>query len=204
MRSRKKKEVSALARGARRITVFSSPRERHRGILHCGGLMLKCALGRSGVTYLKHEGDGATPAGRHRLLFLDYRSDRLARPRTQLSTRVLRRNDGWCEDPGHGRYNCAIRLPSSAGHESMWREDNLYDLVGVFDWNMRPRIRGRGSAIFLHLCRSGYGPTAGCVALEKSDLLRLLTACGPRPEMLIAAKSRRLPQKRTKGPSCSR
>ena len=191
MRARKSGESPGVASGLRRITVFSSPRERHRGFLRCGPLVLPCALGRTGVTHLKREGDGATPAGRYRLLSLYYRIDRGSRPSTPLPLRAMRPDDGWCEDAAHGRYNCPIRLPSSAGHERMWREDNLYDIVGVLNWNMRPRIRGRGSAIFLHLCRPGFGPTAGCIALRLPDLQRLLTVAGRRPEFLVAAKPRR-------------
>ncbi len=191
MRARKAKKKPALARVSRDITVFSSPREPHRGLLRCGALTLRCALGRAGVTHLKREGDGATPAGRHRLLFLLVRPDR-RRPNAGVPLKVMRRNDGWCEDKRHGRYNCPIRLPSSAGHERMWRKDNLYDIVGVLDWNMRPRIRGCGSAIFLHLCRPGFAPTAGCIALRLPDLRRLLTIAGRRAEFLVAAKPRKL------------
>jgi L,D-peptidoglycan transpeptidase YkuD (ErfK/YbiS/YcfS/YnhG family) len=175
----------------RRITVFSSPRERHRGIVRCGPLTLPCAIGRSGIAHLKREGDGATPAGRHRIVSLYVRRDRLPVPRTTLPLRVMQPHDGWCEDPAHGRYNCPIRLPSSAGHETMWRNDRLYDLVGVLDWNMRPRIRRRGSAIFLHLSRPGFQPTAGCIALTLGDLKRLLAVTGPRPEIHIGASPRK-------------
>jgi L,D-peptidoglycan transpeptidase YkuD (ErfK/YbiS/YcfS/YnhG family) len=181
-----------MASGLRRITLFSSPRERHRGLLRCGSLALPCALGRSGVTHLKREGDGATPAGRHRLLSLYHRGDRLLRPPTPLPLRPMRKNDSWCEDASHGRYNRPIRLPSSAGHETMWRADDLYDIVGVLDWNFRPLVRRRGSAIFLHLCRPGYQPTAGCIALRLPDLRRLLAAAGRRPEFLVAANPRKL------------
>jgi L,D-peptidoglycan transpeptidase YkuD (ErfK/YbiS/YcfS/YnhG family) len=179
-----------LARVSCDITVFSSPREPHRGLLRCGSLSLQCALGRSGVTHMKREGDGATPAGRHRVLSLIVRPDR-QRPRSALPAKTLRRNDGWCEDPRHGSYNRPIRLPSSAGHETMWREDRLYDIVGVFDWNMSPRVRGRGSAIFLHLARKNYGPTAGCIALNCRDLSLLLAAAGAHPRFLVGAKPRR-------------
>ena len=172
--------------------MFSSPGERHRGILRCGTLQLPCSLGRSGVTHVKREGDGATPAGRLPLLRLIVRRDRLPGPPTRLPAQAMRRSDGWCEDASHGRYNCPIRLPSAAGHETMWREDRLYDVVGVLGWNLRPRVRRLGSAIFLHLCRSGFGPTAGCIALRGPDLKRLLQAAGPRPEFLVAAKPRKL------------
>lgn len=193
MPQRKTKKTPGLARDSRSITVFSSLRERHAGLIRCGPLTLRCALGRSGVTHLKREGDGATPAGTLRLVSLIVRPDRLVRPRAGVPIRVLRRNDGWCEDPSHGRYNCPIRLPSSAGHDAMWRDDHLYDIVGVLDWNLRPRVRGKGSAIFLHLARPGYGPTAGCIALARQDLLRLIEAAGAKPRFRVAEK----PRKRT-------
>ena len=188
---RKRRAGRGLARPSRRITVFSSPGDRSRGFLRCGSLTLPCALGRGGVTHMKREGDGATPAGRHRLLRLVVRRDRLPGPHAALPASAMRRDDGWCEDPRHGRYNCPVRLPSAAGHDAMWRDDHLYDVVGVLDWNMRPRVRGRGSAIFLHLCRPGFAPTLGCIALRRPDLKRLLAAAGPRPVFLVDAKPRK-------------
>jgi L,D-peptidoglycan transpeptidase YkuD (ErfK/YbiS/YcfS/YnhG family) len=191
MRARKKKRKVALASDLRVITVISLPREPHRGLVRCGPLLLKCALGRSGVTHLKREGDGATPAGRLRLLSLILRPDRGPPPRSALAARVMRPDDGWCEDETSGRYNRQIRLPASDGHETMWRGDNLYDVLGVLDWNLSPRVRGRGSAIFLHLARPGYGPTAGCIALCRRDITLLLAAAGPRPIFVVDGKPRR-------------
>ena len=185
-----RKTRCGMATVSRDITVFSSPREPHRGLLRCGALSLKCALGRSGVTHMKREGDGATPVGRLRLLSLIVRPDRM-RPQSALPMHVLRRSDGWCEAPRHGSYNRPIRLPSSAGHDSMWRDDHLYDIVGVLDWNILPRISGRGSAIFLHLARPGYRPTAGCIALSRRDLGLLLAAAGRHPRFLVGGKPRR-------------
>lgn len=181
-----------MARPARPITVFSSPREPHRGWLRCGSLLVPCALGRSGVTHMKREGDGATPAGRLRLTSLIVRRDRLPGPRSPLPVRAMQPQDGWCEDPRHGRYNSPVRLPSPAAQDHLWRADHLYDIVGVLDWNLRPRIRGFGSAIFLHLCRAGFGPTAGCIALRGPELQRLLAAAGPHPVFLVQAKPRKI------------
>jgi L,D-peptidoglycan transpeptidase YkuD (ErfK/YbiS/YcfS/YnhG family) len=188
---RKRKESAASASGIGLITLFSTPRDRRRGVLRAGPLVLPCALGRTGVTHRKREGDGATPAGRYRLLSLFYRHDRGPPPPTCLPLRTLRRHDGWCEDPRDGRYNRPLRLPASAGHERMWRADHLYDVVGILDWNMRPRIAGRGSAIFLHLARPGLAPTAGCIALEKAHLRRLLGALGRRPVFVVEDKPRK-------------
>jgi L,D-peptidoglycan transpeptidase YkuD (ErfK/YbiS/YcfS/YnhG family) len=191
MRTRRKEPASALASNLGKITVFSSPRDRRRGVLRCGALVLPCALGRTGVTQLKREGDGATPAGRLRLISLIVRPDRGPPPRSAVPMRFMRRSDGWCEDPASGSYNRPLRLPSSAGHETMWRSDHLYDVVGVLDWNLSPRIRGRGSAIFLHLARPNYETTAGCIALSRRDLRLLLAAVGSRPAFDVHAKPRK-------------
>jgi len=104
----------------------------------------------------------------------------------------MRKDDGWCDDVEHGRYNCPVRLPFSASHETMWRDDGLYDVVGVLDWNLRPRIRRRGSAIFLHLAGPGFPPTAGCIAVTRRGLSLLLAACAAEPCLVVAAKPRRL------------
>lgn len=61
----------------------------------------------------------------------------------------------------------------------MWRDDHLYDLILVLGHNERPRLRFGGSAIFVHLARHGYEPTAGCIALTRGDFLRLLARIGP-------------------------
>ncbi len=191
MCGRRKKRQTGLASDLRVITVFSSSRERHSGFVRLGRLQLRCAIGRSGVTQLKREGDGATPAGRMRLLSLVLRPDRGPPPVSALPSRVMRPNEGWCEDKASGRYNRPIRLPATDGHETMWRADHLYDVVGILDWNLSPRIRGRGSAIFLHLARPEYGPTAGCIALSRRDLRLLLAAAGPRPVFVVGGKPRR-------------
>ena len=183
--------VRHSTKGPGLVSVFPSPGNRSRGLLRCGALTFPCALGRSGLAWLKREGDGATPAGRYPLLSLIVRRDRLPGPATRVPARAMRRDEGWCEDVTSGLYNRPVRLPSPAGHESMWRDDRLYDIVGVLGWNIRPRVRRRGSAIFLHLCRDGFGPTAGCVALRGNDLKRLLAVIGPRTEFVVGAPPRR-------------
>jgi L,D-peptidoglycan transpeptidase YkuD (ErfK/YbiS/YcfS/YnhG family) len=103
-----------------------------------------------------------------------YRPDRMRRPTTAVPMTPLRPDDGWCDDAGHPRYNCPVRLPFDASHERLWREDHVYDIVIELDWNRMPAIRGRGSAIFLHLARPGLSPTEGCVAVAPAAMRRLL------------------------------
>jgi L,D-peptidoglycan transpeptidase YkuD (ErfK/YbiS/YcfS/YnhG family) len=147
--------------------------------LVANGLVLACALGRSGVIGPKREGDGGTPLGRHRVLRGYYRADRIRRPATRLPLRPIRPESGWCDASGHRRYNQSVALPFAASHERMWRDDHLYDVVLDLDWNRRPAIRGRGSAIFLHCARPGFLPTEGCVAVDRRMMALLLARIGP-------------------------
>lgn len=166
------------------IHVRSRVLDRRRGLIFAGRLVLPCALGRSGVTPLKREGDGGSPRGVLRVLRGFYRPDRVRRPVSALAFSPLRPTDGWCDDPRHPRYNRPVRLPFAAGHERLWRDDHLYDVVLELDWNSHPAIRGRGSAIFLHLARPGFAPTEGCVAVAPGGMRHLLRRL--KPGSLIA------------------
>jgi L,D-peptidoglycan transpeptidase YkuD (ErfK/YbiS/YcfS/YnhG family) len=132
------------------------------------------ALGRSGIARGKREGDGHTPAGAFRLLSVLYRPDRGPRPRTALPVTAITPDMGWCDDPADRNYNHPVTLPYSGRHERLWRDDRLYDLVVVVDYNMHPVVRGAGSAIFLHVARDDFGPTEGCVAMAPQAMRRLL------------------------------
>ena len=144
------------------------------GLLRFAGQSYRAALGRSGVSAQKQEGDGATPVGRLPLRRILYRADRVRRPRTSLPTMPLAPDDGWCDDPAHADYNRMVRRPHPARHEALWRSDAVYDVIGVLGWNDDRPIPGRGSAIFLHVARPDMAPTEGCVALSSPDLLALL------------------------------
>jgi L,D-peptidoglycan transpeptidase YkuD (ErfK/YbiS/YcfS/YnhG family) len=161
------------------IRVYRSPLDHSRGRLVAGNLVLPCALGRSGTTRRKREGDGASPVGRLGVLQGFFRADALRRPRTLLPLTRIERQHGWCDDPDDRRYNTLVPLPCSSSHEDLWRPDDLYDVVIDLAWNRGPIVRGRGSAIFLHLARPDFAPTAGCIAVEKKMIGRLLERIGP-------------------------
>lgn len=168
-----------------RLRLRVSPLDRRRGHLIAGALVLPCALGRAGVAQRKREGDGATPVGRFPLLALRFRADRLPRPRTFLSAKPIRRDDGWCDAPADRRYNRPVRLPYPASCERLWREDGLYDLVLDMAYNRGPIRPGRGSAVFFHLARADLSPTEGCVAIAPEAMRRLLARLGPRTRVEI-------------------
>ena len=156
-----------------------------RGWLTAGPTTIPVALGRGGIIANKREGDGGTPKGTFRPRQLWWRADRFPRPRTFLPIRAIRADDAWCEDPASRHYN----RPLTRGHDNngdrLRREDHLYDFIIEIDHNTQPTIAGRGSAVFLHLARPDFSPTAGCVSMTKSAMLQLLRQIGPHTKIII-------------------
>ncbi len=172
-------------RSLSRITVRRKPGDSSRGWLIAGMLALPVALGRGGIKANKREGDGGTPRGNFRLRQLWWRADKHRRPTTSLPVQRICPDDGWCEDPDDRRYNRRIKLPADADADRLVRKDNLYDFIIEIDHNTRPRVAGRGSAVFIHAARQGFAPTAGCVALEINTLRRILARLGPRTRIVV-------------------
>jgi len=175
-----------LKASLRFIRIHSRPGRRAQGWLVGGSKgPVRVALGRGGVKALKREGDGGTPAGQFHPIRLWWRADRLPRPRTLLPVCRIEPGDAWCEDPADRRYNQAFRRSANEPGDRLRRDDALYDLIVEIDHNTRPRVAWRGSAVFIHLAREGFAPTAGCVALRRSDLLQLLRQISPKTRIII-------------------
>ena len=172
-------------RSLSRITVRRKAGDSSRGWLIAGMLALPVALGRGGIKANKREGDGGTPRGNFRLRQLWWRADKHPRPATSLPVQRISPDDGWCEDPDDRRYNRPIKVPADADADRLTRKDNLYDFIIEIDHNTRPRVAGRGSAVFIHAARQGFTPTAGCVALEINSLRRILARLGPRTRIVV-------------------
>jgi L,D-peptidoglycan transpeptidase YkuD (ErfK/YbiS/YcfS/YnhG family) len=167
------------------IHVYVRPRLRAQAWLVAGQRAIRAALGRTSVKAAKREGDGATPAGQFHPVRLWWRSDRLPRPRTLLPVRRIGADDAWCEDPKDRRYNRPFRRSANEPGDRLKRVDGLYDLIVEIDHNTRPRVAGRGSAVFIHVARPGFGPTAGCVALSPSDLQQLVRRLSPKTRIIV-------------------
>ncbi|WOR14919.1 L,D-transpeptidase family protein [Hyphomonas sp. FCG-A18] len=152
-----------------------------RGKFSGEGLTCRCALGKGGIVgaNLKREGDGATPLGTWAMKRVFYRPDRLVRPKTGLPVVPLRETDGWCDAPDHALYNRPVTLPFAASHETLWREDHVYDLIVELGHNDNPPVPGLGSAIFFHLAHEDYRPTEGCIAIAREDMLTALALSAP-------------------------
>ncbi|MFC5586549.1 L,D-transpeptidase [Nitratireductor kimnyeongensis] len=169
------------------IEVRRRPGRPTEGLMRVGPFVFPCALGRTGTTMLKHEGDGATPVGELQLLYGYFRGDRSPSgpPKCRFSLRQIKAGDGWCDASGDRNYNRPVKLPYRASHERMTREDRLYDICMVSDWNMRPAIRNRGSAIFFHIAKPGFPPTEGCIAVSPRAMARILLLIGPSTRIRI-------------------
>ena len=166
-------------RGLSRLVATRMPRQAQAqdippGRLHAGPVVVRCAIGRAGIRQDKREGDHATPAGAFRLPGGFFRQDRVSRKAWVSPMRPVRPSDGWCDDPESALYNRRVALPCRVSHEKLWRGDRLYDLAIMLDYNIHPRRKNRGSAIFLHCARPDFAPTLGCIALRLDDLRRLL------------------------------
>ncbi|WP_416064903.1 L,D-transpeptidase family protein [Rhizobium sp. ZK1] len=156
------------------LVVRAAPGKPSRAIVRFGPLILPAAIGRSGRTVIKREGDGATPIAAMRVLYGFRRGERNGRLPTTLPIKHIRSDMLWCDQPADANYNRLVRAPFKASHEEMKRKDGLYDICLVLDWNVTSRARNHGSAIFFHLIRPGYEPTAGCVAISARDMCRIL------------------------------
>ena len=172
-------------RSLHRVIVGTAAGDRRRGWLVLDGQSIPVALGRGGVIANKREGDGGTPLGTFHPLRLWWRGARWPRPRTRLPVRAIGPIDAWCEDPASRHYNRHIRIAPDSPADHLRRADHLYDYIIEIDHNARPRIAGRGSAVFLHLARPGFAPTAGCVGMTRSAMLRLLRRIGLKTRIVI-------------------
>jgi len=188
------------ARGASLISgvsVLPLPRTiggEPRGLMRIGSQHALCAIGTAGIGVKSKEGDGRTPIGRFQIIGWRRRAE--AWPVFRADSRPIRNFDGWCDDPAVFAYNRYVHLPFRARCETLTRSDGVYDALGFIDYNTRPRILGRGSAIFLHLAHEDYRPTAGCIALDRIAMRRLQKLWSNRLQISVGMAS--LPLRRPK------
>jgi L,D-peptidoglycan transpeptidase YkuD (ErfK/YbiS/YcfS/YnhG family) len=145
----------------------------------------RCAVGPGGIAYKGREGDGVTPIGLFPFRRLFWRADRLDRPKCMLEARALKPEDGWCDSPGDPNYNKLVAHPYPVSAEHLWLDSHVYDIIVVIGFNDDPVVQGAGSAVFLHLARETYTPTAGCVALAERDMRAALAQIGPNDKVRI-------------------
>jgi L,D-peptidoglycan transpeptidase YkuD (ErfK/YbiS/YcfS/YnhG family) len=155
------------------------------GYIEYKNFEFKCALGKNGIKKKIKEGDNITPKGTFKIKTIYYRQDKVKKILTSIKIEKIKKNMGWCDDPRSAAYNKLINLPNKYSYERLYRKDNIYDLIIVLNYNMRPVIKNKGSAIFIHVANNNYNPTRGCVALSKVDLLKILNNINKRTKVKI-------------------
>ena len=155
------------------------------GLLKYKDLKFRCALGKAGIGKKNKEGDNITPKGNFKILKIYYRKDRLKKITSKFKIIKITRNMGWCDDPNSKKYNQLIKLPTNYSYERLYRKENIYDLIIVLNYNIKPTIKNKGSAIFIHVASKNFNKTAGCIALKKSDLRKLIKAINKNIQILI-------------------
>ena len=147
---------------------------KKKGSLEYKNFKSPCALGKAGIGKKRIEGDNITPKGNFRIVKVYYRKDRIKKINTKFKLIKIKKNMGWCSDPNSKNYNQQIKLPTRFKHEKLYRKDSLYDIILFINYNINPIEKNKGSAIFIHIAKKNYKPTAGCIALKKNDLIKLL------------------------------
>jgi len=145
------------------------------GYLNYKNFKFRCALGKNGIKKKVKEGDFITPKGKYKLIKIYYRPDRIKKINSPLKKIKIKKNMGWCDDVNSKYYNKQIKINDKISHEKLYRNDNVYDIIVVLNYNLNPIIKGKGSAIFLHVAKKNYSKTQGCIALKKNELLNLVS-----------------------------
>ena len=141
-----------------------------------GQYKVKCALGKRGIGFKKKEGDLITPIGQYIVKYILYRKDRIKKIQSKLRKIVIKKNMGWCDDPKSKSYNKLINFPFNYSFEKLFKRENVYDIILVLNYNMRPIKKNKGSAIFIHIAKKNYAKTKGCIAVKKTELLKIAKA----------------------------
>ena len=156
-----------------------------QNFLYFGEYRIKCAIGKRGITSRKVEGDNKTPKGTFTLKSIFYRKDRIPKLKTSLKKIVIKKNIGWCDESSSRQYNKMIKFPFRLSAEKLWLKDNIYDVIIVINYNLKPAIQNKGSAIFLHIAKKNYKPTKGCIAISKKDIIFLSSKVNSKTKIKI-------------------
>ena len=153
--------------------------------LYFDNYKLRCTIGKRGITNNKKEGDLKTPKGNFLFKSIFYRKDKVSNLQCFLNKKIIKKNMGWCNDPGSKHYNKLIYFPFKESAEKLWLAKRVYDVIVVINYNLKPVIKNKGSAIFLHITNKNYSPTKGCIAINKKDMLFLITKINNKTKLII-------------------
>ena len=147
---------------------------------------IKCAIGKRGITSKKIEGDRKTPKGTFAFKSIFYRKEKVSKIKSHLKKIIIKKNMGWCDESGNKHYNKLIQFPFNLSAEKLWLKESIYDVIVVINYNLRPVIQNKGSAIFLHIAKKNYRSTKGCIAIKKKDMFFLIGLINNKTKLIIS------------------
>jgi L,D-peptidoglycan transpeptidase YkuD (ErfK/YbiS/YcfS/YnhG family) len=149
---------------------------------------VKCSVGKRGIGLKKKEGDLITPKGTFKIRYVLYRKDRVKSLQTKLKKFIIRKNMGWCDDSRSKKYNKPIQFPFKYRSERLFKKENVYDIILVLNYNMKPIRKNKGSAIFIHVSKKNYKKTEGCIAIKKIHLLKIIKKTSMTTKVIIGSQ----------------
>ena len=158
---------------------------KNKHTLQVDDFYFNCSIGKKGTSKKKIEGDCKTPVGTFYIENVYYRADKIKSLETNINKVRINKIDGWCDDPIQTEYNQLIHFPYNFSAEKLYRDDSLYNIVCVLNYNTNPVKPGLGSAIFIHVATDGYKPTEGCIALKQEDLIFLLSLINKKTKIIL-------------------
>ncbi|WP_319479406.1 L,D-transpeptidase family protein [uncultured Draconibacterium sp.] len=147
--------------------------------------MMPAGIGENGFAPIneKIEGDGKSPTG---IFALGQLFTYLDRADTKMPYQKTTAEDKWIDDPESENYNRYVHGETDAqSYENLLLKSDAYKYCMVIEYNTNPVVKGKGSAIFFHLNKTGSEPTAGCVAITERNMLRVLKWLDPKSNPLI-------------------
>jgi zinc D-Ala-D-Ala dipeptidase len=146
----------------------------------------------------KKEGDLRTPAGIFKLgPAFGFKTK--PNPKMKMDYLPLKETSLCVDDKNSIYYNQVIdtakisRPDWRLGTGEIMHNIPLYEEGSLIQYNTLPPMKGHGSCIFMHRWRSPNSGTAGCIAMDKSNLTQVLHWINPTKNPVIAI----LPQARS-------
>lgn len=137
----------------------------------------------------KREGDGRSPAGVFPLgdAFGFAAADSM--PWIRLPYVPLTATSECVDDTTSVHYNTVVDRnavsPIDWSSAEQMREIEVYRLGVIVDYNAAPRLRARGSCIFLHIWSGPGSTTSGCTALDEAELAGLMAWLDPQARPVV-------------------
>ena len=145
----------------------------------------ECFVGKNGIGKKTREGDFITPKGSFKMKKIYFREERINLVQSGIPLKKIKKTYSWCVDPKNKNYNNFLQKPLNCEYENLYRNDNLYDIIIVLDYNINPIKKYKGSAIFVHCSEKNRKFTEGCIAINKNIILKIIREITPCSRLII-------------------